>query len=225
MFDKNAKRSVQEAGASVGVDFMSIRSPIRANVWQKRQEAGVGFTTPTSWILWLWCWKRERTRWERSAVQRRPERPTRYQPRATPWVNDGVDCALTGQKHYDIYKTYALSDDCYFYYPKRQEVCASVGVDFMSIRSPVRANVWQKYVKEFDRPSTKQKNDTINDTVNVQVNIAKLTDRQFRIYEAKKMATNPQSSTLILSRHSRLRRKSHRAIPTKKAVKLAVMWH
>ena len=35
-------------------------------------------------------------------VQRRPARPTRDQPRATPWVNNGVvDCALTGQKHYD----------------------------------------------------------------------------------------------------------------------------
>ena len=35
-------------------------------------------------------------------VQRRSARPTRYQPRATPWVNNGVvDCALTGQKHYE----------------------------------------------------------------------------------------------------------------------------
>ena len=30
-----AKRSGQEAGASVGVDFMSIRSPVRANVFTK----------------------------------------------------------------------------------------------------------------------------------------------------------------------------------------------
>ena len=30
-------------------------------------------------------------------MQRRPARPTRYQPRATPWVNNGVDCALQGR--------------------------------------------------------------------------------------------------------------------------------
>ena len=40
--------------------------------------------------------------------------------------------------------------------------------------------------KEFDRPSTTQGNDTINGTVNAQVNIAKLTDRQRRIYEVIK---------------------------------------
>jgi hypothetical protein len=36
-------------------------------------------------------------------VQKRPARPTRYQPRATPWVNNGVDYAPQGQKHYVIH--------------------------------------------------------------------------------------------------------------------------
>ena len=42
-------------------------------------------------------------------VQRRPERPTRYQPGATPWVNNGVDGALKGQKLCRCHNAYALS--------------------------------------------------------------------------------------------------------------------
>ena len=42
-------------------------------------------------------------------VQRRPARPTRYQPRATPWVNNGVDCALQGQKPYRCHHAFALA--------------------------------------------------------------------------------------------------------------------
>jgi hypothetical protein len=42
-------------------------------------------------------------------VQRRPERPTRYQPRATPWVNNGEDCALQGQKPYRCHNAFALA--------------------------------------------------------------------------------------------------------------------
>ena len=56
--------------------------------------------------------KREQTKtcFQYAEQERFIKRPTRYQPRATPWVNNGVvDCALQGQKPYICHNAYALA--------------------------------------------------------------------------------------------------------------------
>ena len=93
----------QEAGAAVGVDFMSIRSPVRANDCHM---ASFRLNIIIKIILFGWflckdglkiAIKREQTKtcFEYAEQERFIKRPTRYQPRATPWVNNGVvDCVV-----------------------------------------------------------------------------------------------------------------------------------